>query len=129
MPPTGPIVFNTDAEKNLLAKSLKNVDDVGQAIESLKIVVERKTPFGLYIATLDRSNCMWIFKPEVVYYMLGGEDIHKKTFNAAFEGIEDKSEGILFYVLRKVGPIVTVRLSTTTIRSVIDSLESDVANL
>ena len=122
-------MFNTEAEKNLLVRSLKNVDDLGSAIHSLKKVAGGRTPFGLYIATLDRSNCMWIFNPDTVYYMLGGEDIHKKTFSSAFISPVERSEGILFYVFRKVGPIVVVKLSASTIESVIESLKSDVSSL
>lgn len=93
-------------------------------IESLRHVVQNHTPFALYIATADRSNCMWIFDPDMVCEMLGGEDIHDKTFRSVFVDDDERKQGILFYVFRKVGPILTIRMGEDTIRSVIDTLET-----
>ena len=117
-------MFNTDAEINVLAESLKNSGDVGGVLESLHYVLEHHTPFGLYIATADRSNCMWLFDPPTLYEMLGGQDIHDKTFRSVFIDDEEKSNGVLFYVLKKVGAVIVVKLSTETVREVINKLET-----
>jgi hypothetical protein len=53
-----------------------------------------------------------------------GEDIHEKTFRSVFVDDAEREQGILFYVLRKVGPIITIRMGEDTIRSVIDALET-----
>ena len=119
-------VFNTEHERDVLAQSLRNSGNIGGVIESLYRVAQNHTPFALYIATADRSNCMWIFDPDTVCEMLGGEDIHDKTFRSVFVDDTEREHGILFYVLRKIGPIITIRLGEDTIRSVIDSLELDI---
>ena len=117
-------MFNTEHEREVLAQSLRNSGDIDGVLESLYYVAQNHTPFALYIATADRSSCMWIFDPDTVYEMLGGEDIHTKTFRSLFTDDYEQDQGILFYVLRKVGPAITIRLSEDTIRSVIDSLET-----
>lgn len=116
-------MFNTEHEREVLAQSLRNSGDVDGVLESLYYVAQNHTPFALYIATADRSSCMWIFDPDTVYEMLGGKDIHDKTFRSVFTDDIERGNGILFYVLRKVGPAIVIRLSEDTIRSVIDSLE------
>ena len=116
-------MFNTDSEINILVESLKNSGNVDGVLESLYYVLEHHTPFGLYVATADRSNCMWIFDPPTLYEMLGGQDIHDKTFRSVFTNDIERSQGILFYVLKKVGPVAVVRLSHSTIKDVIDVLE------
>jgi hypothetical protein len=117
-------MFNTEHERDVLAQSLKNSGDIDVVIESLYHVAQNHTPFALYIATADRSNCMWIFDSDTVCEMLGGEDIHDKTFRSVFVNDAERKQGILFYVLRKIGPIVTIRLSEDTIRSIIHALET-----
>lgn len=119
-------MFNTDAEKLILVESFRNSGDIDGVLESLYYVVQNHTPFGLYIATADRSNCMWLFNPQTLYEMLGGEDIHDKTFRSAFTDDIERGQGILFYVLKKVGPVIVVKLSEDTVRSVIDTLERKV---
>ena len=117
-------MFNTEHEREVLTQSLRNSGDIDGVLESLYYVAQNHTPFALYIATADRSSCMWIFDPDTVYEMLGGKDIHDKTFRSLFTDGYEKDQGILFYVLRKVGPAITIRLSEDTIRSIIDSLET-----
>lgn len=118
-------MFNTDSEKRILTQSLRNSGDLDSVLESLSYVLENKTPFGLYVATADRSSCMWIFDPPTLYEMLGGEDIHSKTFKSVFETESEREHGILFYVLKKIGPIVAIKLSDETIESVLDNLRAD----
>lgn len=115
-------MFNTEHECDVLAQSLRNSGDIGGVIESLHYVAQNHTPFALYIATADRSNCMWIFDQDTVCEMLGGEDIHDKTFRRVFVDDSERKRGILFYILRKIGPIITIRMEEDTIRSVMDSL-------
>lgn len=115
-------MFNTEQEKEILADSLKRSGDTKSIIYCLETIANNHTPFALYIATRDRSNCTWIFDPDTVYEMIGGEDIHDKTFRSLFTNDIERREGILFYILRKVGPIISVRVSEKTILDVIDYL-------
>lgn len=116
-------MFNSEAEKQVLVKSLKGSRDPEAVLESLDYVIENHTPFALYVATADKSSCMWLFDPETVYEMLGGQDIHDKTFRTMFVDDIERREGILFYVLRKTGPALIVRLSEETIRDVRDLVQ------
>lgn len=119
-------MFNTPDEKDLLVKSLVKSGDVAGVLEGLDYVIENHTPLALYIATADRSNCMWIFDPETVYEMLGGQDIHDKTFRSVFNQGWEQERGILFYVLQKIGPAVVVRLSDYTLSDVRNSLKLNI---
>lgn len=115
-------MFNTEAEKSVLVESLRRAGDPDAVVECLEYILEHHTPFALYVATADRSSCMWIFDPDTVYEMLGGEDIHDKTFRSVFTDDIERGQGILFYVLRKVGPAMVIRLSDTSLRDVLESL-------
>lgn len=115
-------MFNTEQEKEILADSLRRSGDRDSVILCLETVVNNHTPFALYIATKDRSNCTWIFDPDTVYEMIGGEDIHDKTFRSVFTDDIERGQGILFYVLRKVGPAMVIRLSDTSLRDVLESI-------
>ena len=116
------VSLNTPEEKNILAKSLGRTEDREGVLESLRFIADNRTPFALYIATKDRSNVMWIFDPETVYEMLGGEDIHEKTFRSACSGEQDR---ILFYILTKTSPITVIKLNIETVCWLIDTLEAD----
>jgi hypothetical protein len=79
-------VFNTESEKSVLVQSLRRTSDPESAKRSLEIVVEKQTPLAFYIATADKSNCMWLFNPTSVYDMLGGEDIQTNIPISGREG-------------------------------------------
>lgn len=115
-------MFNTEHEKEILADSLKRSGDTESVIYCLESVANDHTPFALYIATEDRSNCTWIFDSDTVYEMIGGEDIHEKTFRSLFTSEIERSEGIIFYILRKIGPLISIKVSEKTILDVIDYL-------
>lgn len=119
-------MFNTEEEKHVLTECLRRSGNVKDAIDSIDRVLAKGTPFALYIATLDKSNCMWIFDENTLYEMLGGVDIHKKTFSSIFEEEWERESGVLLYVMRKVGPIVAVRLSKKFLTDVRNSLELNI---
>ena len=123
--PVPSVSLNTPEEKSILARSLGHTSDREGVLESLRYIADNRTPFALYVATKDRSNVMWVFDPDTVYEMLGGEDIHDKTFRSVFPEQNDRQDGILFYVLTKTSPIVVIRLSLETICWLIDELEAD----
>jgi hypothetical protein len=115
-------MFNTESEKDILTKSLRGTGDVKAAVNSLEFVIENHTPFALYIATADRSLCTWVFDPDTIYDMLGGKDIHDKTFRKIFTSGLEREQGVLFYILNKIGPVTTIRLSISSLREVLDQL-------
>lgn len=116
-------MFNTETEKNILVKSLRRTGQIDVVIQSLHGVVQTHSPFALYIATADRSSCSWIFDKPTVFDMLGGEDIHHKTFRSIYTTEEERDTGVIFYIFRKIGPIVAIRLTKDSINSVIESLK------
>jgi hypothetical protein len=115
-------MYNTDLEKNVLVDSLSKSDDPKGVLESLRYIQKNKTPFSLYIATLDRTNCMWIFDSSTVYDMLGGKDIHDKIFRKIFDE-DERESGILFYIFQKTAPVTAIRLSLDFITELIEMLE------
>jgi hypothetical protein len=115
-------VFDNSSETNLLARTLKRTGKTEQILKNLQNVLDTRNPFALYIATADRSSCSWIFDKSTVFDMLGGEDIHSKTFRSLFLTEQEREAGILFYIFRKIGPIVAVRLTDSSIKSVMESL-------
>lgn len=118
-------MFNTSDEKHILAESLVQGNDQDKVVKSLDYILDNHTPFALYIATADRTNCMWVFDPSTVYDMLGGKDIHDKTFRSVFSEGWERDSGILFYVLRKVGPVVVIRFTENSIKDVKDIVLSE----
>jgi hypothetical protein len=121
------VSLNTPEEKSILAESLSLTQDREAVLESLRYIADNRTPFALYIATKDRSNVMWVFDPDTVYEMLGGEDIHDKTFRSVFPDHNERQDGILFYVLTKTSPIVVIKLGLETICWLIENLESNIS--
>ena len=115
-------MFENTSETNLLAKTLRRTGKPEQVLRNLQVVLDTRNPFALYIATADRSSCSWIFDKSMVFDMLGGEDIHSKTFRTLFITEQERESGLLFYIFRKIGPIVAVRLSDQNLKTVMSSL-------
>lgn len=118
-------MFNTQEEREILLRSLKRSENIEETLETLGLVIDNLTPFALYIATADRSDCLWIFDPEVIYDMLGGEDIHQKT-SRSLMGPEEL--GVLFYIFKKTGPLITVRIDLSTLIYVQNALKLDISH-
>jgi hypothetical protein len=85
-------------------------------------VIENHSPFALYIATKDRMDCSWIFDPELVCYMLGGKQTYDVAFNSMFLTDEERKVGIAMFVMRKVGPLISLRLEEELLINVYDEL-------
>lgn len=115
---------NTPEEKRILAEFLKRAQDKEGVEDCLRFISANKTPLALYIATKDKSNVMWIFDPSTIYEMLGGEDIHEKTFRSLFSEEEDKENYVLFYIFTKTSPIVVIKISLDTIFWLIDFMQA-----
>lgn len=114
--------FNSENEKNALKESLLNTENLQDTLACLEQVLTFRTPFALYIATADKTDCSWIFDPETVYHMVNGEDNYKQIFDSLFKSEEDKATGVIFFIFRKVGPIYSIRVDIETIDSIIEEL-------
>lgn len=118
--------FNTQEEREALKQSLLNTEDLNETLECLEHVLVHRTPFALYVATADRTDCMWIFDPDTVYEMVGGEKKYKEIYNEMFPTEEDKSIGVVFFILKKVGPLYSIRLDIEVIEEVIAELYENI---
>lgn len=114
--------FNTQEEREALKQSLLNTENLNETLECLEHVLVHRTPFALYVATADRTDCMWIFDPDTVYEMVGGEKKYKEIYGEMFPTEEDQSVGIIFFILKKVGPIYSIRLGIDLINEIIEEL-------
>lgn len=118
--------LNSEQEKKSLRDSLRNTDDLQETLKCLEHILVHRTPFALYIATADRTDCTWIFDPETIYGMVGGEDKYDVIFDSLFPTEEDKSVGIVFFIFKKVGPLYSVRVDIELIDEIINDLYDDV---
>lgn len=117
------MLFSSDQDQYLLSETLKKTDDLPSVMESLEFVIDNHSPFSLYIATRDRSDCSWIFDPEMVCYMLGGRENYDIAFNSMFTTQEEREIGIAMFVMRKTGPLISLRLEEELIVNVYDELK------
>lgn len=114
--------LNSEHEKKSLKESLKHTENVRETLECLEHILARRTPFALYVATADRTDCTWIFDPDTVYGMVGGEDKYNSIFESLFRTDEEKAIGVVFFIFRKVGPIYSVRVDIEIIDEIINEL-------
>jgi hypothetical protein len=114
--------LNSEQEKQSLKNSLRNTEDLNQTVFCLECVLKYKTPFALYIATADRSDCSWIFDPLTVYAMLGGEDKYNSVYDSMVFSEEEKETQVLFFIFKKVGPIYSIRVDIELIDEIINEL-------
>lgn len=114
--------FNTQEEKEALLASLSNTEDLSQTIYCLEKILEYRTPFALYVATADKTDCTWIFDEEMIYYMVGGEHKYLTVKKNMFGSPEEESESIIFFIFKKVGPIYSIKISLSLIEEILEQL-------
>lgn len=117
------MLFNSNKDQYLLFESMRKSGDIPSLVDSLEYVVKNHSPFSLYIATKDRSDCLWIFDPKIVTYMLGGLDNYKAVFDSMFKTSQEKNVGVAMFVMKKVGPLISLRLEEELILNVISDLK------
>lgn len=114
--------LNSEQEKHSLKESLKNTDDLDQTIFCLECILKYKTPFALYVATADRSDCMWIFDSDVIYGMVGGKEKYDDIYDSMLFTEEEKATQVLFFIFKKVGPIYSIKVDIEIIDEIINEL-------
>lgn len=114
--------LNSEQEKKSLKESFKNTENLQETLECLEHILANRTPFALYVATADRSDCTWIFDPQTIYQMVGGESKYSSIFESLFVSDEEKATGVVFFIFRKVGPIYSVRIDIELIDEIINEL-------
>lgn len=118
------MLFNSDQDQRLLSESLKRADDLPSTISSLGYIIDNHSPFALYIATKDRKDCSWIFDPQLVCHMLGGINNYNSVFESMFVTPEERKVGIIMFVMRKTGPLISLRLEEQLLVNIYDELKS-----
>jgi hypothetical protein len=118
--------LNSEQEKKSLKDSLKNTENLQETLEYLEHVLVHRSPFALYVATADRTDCTWIFDAPMIYQMIGGEHKYNAIFDTLFPTDDEKSVGIVFFILKKVGPLYSVRVDIELIDEIINELYNDV---
>ena len=118
--------LNSEQEKKSLKDSLRNTENLQETLECLEHVLVHRSPFALYVATADRTNCTWIFDEQMIYQMVGGEYKYNAIFDTLFPTNDEKSVGIVFFILKKVGPLYSVRVDIELIDEIINELYDDV---
>jgi hypothetical protein len=114
--------LNSEQEKRSLKESLRNTENLNDTVFCLEHILKHRTPFALYVATADRSDCTWIFDPDTIYEMLGGEHKYKDIFNSLFTTEEEQETGVIFFIFKKVGPFYSVRIELELIDEIINEL-------
>lgn len=115
------MILNSEEEKNILKESLKATDDLNEMVHCLEIILKNRSPFAMYIATADKTNCMWIFDAETICEMVGGDRQYEKITQEVCGGEKDQGE-ILFFIFRKIGPIHVLRIDIEVIDAIIEEL-------
>lgn len=114
--------FNSKEEKEALRASLLNTENLQDTLECLERVLIDRTPFALYVATADRSDCIWIFDPDTIYEMVGGQAKYSQVRDEILVSEEDKAVGVIFFILKKVGPLYSIRLDIDVIDEIINEI-------
>ena len=104
-------MFEEPEAREKIKNIFKNISYMEEDLIPLfKKALEENEPIGLYVATEDQTDLSWVFGPAEVGRMIGGKDSLKDITDQLLPTEEDKEEGIVLAILKKVGPIYAIRL-------------------
>ncbi len=89
-----------------------------ELVPAFKKSLKENQPIGLYIATEDQSDITWLFGETHISPMIGGDDALKAITDELLPSDTDKKEGLVFAILKKVGPIYAIRLEKAVLEEV-----------
>ncbi len=112
-------MFEEPEAREKIKRIFKNISTLDKELvpEFKKTLVENE-PIGLYIATEDQSDITWIFGREEVGRMLGGDEALDSITEQLLPSPKDRREGVVFAILKKVGPLYAVRLEKEVLEEV-----------
>jgi hypothetical protein len=87
-------------------------------VPMFKKTLEDGGPIGLYVATKDQKDITWLFDEKEIALMLGGEDALISVTSQLLPTKEDKEDGVLFVIFKKVGPIYSIRIERAVLEEV-----------
>tara|TARA_Y100000389_G_scaffold203611_1_gene252679 strand:+ start:4907 stop:5254 length:348 start_codon:yes stop_codon:yes gene_type:complete len=112
-------MFEEPEAREKIKKIFSNISTLEEdLVPCFKKSLINNEPIGLYIATEDQSDITWLFGTEDIAPMLGGDDTLKNITDQLLPSEEDKKEGVVFAVLKKVGPLYAIRLEKDVLSEV-----------
>lgn len=112
-------MFEDPAAREKIKNIFKNISTLEkELVPEFQKTLEENEPIGLYIATEDQSDISWIFGREEVGRMLGGDENLDSITEQLLPSPKDRREGVVFAILKKVGPIYAVRLEKEVLEEV-----------
>lgn len=112
-------MFELPEEREKIKNIFQNLSkQERKLVPMFRKVLEEGGPIGLYVATQDQSDITWLFDEKEIALMLGGEDALISITNQLLPTEEDKKEGLLFAIFKKVGPIYSIRLQRSILEEV-----------
>lgn len=112
-------MFEEPEAREKIKKIFKNISTLeSELVPAFKKALVGNEPIGLYIATEDQSDLMWIFGKKEIGRMLGGEDSLRDITEQLLPTPLDKEEGVVFAILKKVGPLYAIRLEKALLEEV-----------
>lgn len=112
-------MFEHPEAREKIKNIFKNISELEKdLVPAFKKSLEKNEPIGLYIATEDQSDITWLFGETHIAPMIGGDDTLKEITEELLPSEMDKREGVVFAILKKVGPIYAIRLEKAVLEEV-----------
>ncbi len=112
-------MFEHPEAREKIKNIFKNISHLEEElVPKFKKSLKENEPIGLYVATEDQSDIMWLFGKKDIAPMLGGYDALKDIKQQLLPTEEDEKEGVVFAILKKVGPIYAIRLEKAVLEEV-----------
>ena len=112
-------MFEEPEAREKIKNIFKNISTMEtDLVPEFKKTLKENEPIGLYIATEDQSDITWIFGEKEIGRMLGGKEALEDITNQLLPTPKDREEGVVFAILKKVGPLYAVRLEKEVLKEV-----------
>tara|TARA_S200002703_G_scaffold83223_1_gene71658 strand:- start:1016 stop:1360 length:345 start_codon:yes stop_codon:yes gene_type:complete len=88
-----------------------------ELVPKFRSCLKNNDPIALYVATKDQDDLMWIFEKDEISRMMGGDE-SLESVSEQLLADDGNNEGVVFVVLKKVGPIYAIRLEKEVLEEV-----------
>lgn len=112
-------MFENPKDRAKIKNIFKNISDVEkELVPKFKFALKNSNPIALYIATKDQNDITWLFDYKEIALMLSGEDSLESVTEQLLPTPQDKKDGLVFVIFKKVGPIYAIRLEKAILEEV-----------
>lgn len=112
-------MFELPEERKKVKEIFQNIYQKDKALVPLfKNALKNNDPIGLYVATQSNDDILWLFDKKEIGLMLGGANALNSIIDQLLPTEEDKKNEIVMVILKKVGPIYSIRLSKSILEEV-----------